>query len=52
MAAYRLVTQRTLGEVELRRYLDYSCELLALVGKVAALYAEGLADPGDSRRSR
>ena len=37
--------QRTLGEVELRRYLDYSCELLALVGKVAALYAEGLGDP-------
>jgi hypothetical protein len=37
--------QRTLGEVELRRYLDYSCELLALVGKVSALYAEGLADP-------
>jgi hypothetical protein len=37
--------QRTLSEFELRRYLDYSCELLALVGKVAALYAEGLADP-------
>jgi hypothetical protein len=37
--------ERTLGEFELRRYLDYSCELLALVGKVAALYAEGLADP-------
>jgi len=37
--------QRTLTEGELRRYLDYSCELLALVGKVAALYAEGLADP-------
>jgi hypothetical protein len=37
--------QRSLGEGELRRYLDYSCELLALVGKVAALYAEGLADP-------
>lgn len=36
---------RTLSEQELRRYLDYSCELLALVGKVAALYAEGLADP-------
>jgi hypothetical protein len=36
--------QRTLGEMELRRYLDCSCELLALVGKVAALYAEGLAD--------
>jgi len=33
------------GEAELRRYLDYSCELLALVGKVAALYAEGFADP-------
>jgi hypothetical protein len=37
--------KRTLNEFELRRYLDYSCELLALVGKVAALYAEGLADP-------
>ena len=37
--------QRTLSEIELRRYLDYSCELLALVGKVGALYAEGLADP-------
>lgn len=37
--------RRTLSEFELRRYLDYSCELLALVGKVAALYAEGLADP-------
>jgi hypothetical protein len=37
--------ERTLSEIELRRYLDYSCELLALVGKVAALYAEGLADP-------
>jgi hypothetical protein len=35
---------RKLSEVELRRYLDYSCELLALVGKVAALYAECLAD--------
>ena len=37
--------ERTLSEFELRRYLDYSCELLALVAKVAALYAEGLADP-------
>jgi hypothetical protein len=37
--------ERSLSEFELRRYLDYSCELLALVGKVAALYAEGLADP-------
>jgi len=36
---------RVLSELELRRYLDYSSELLALVGKVAALYAEGLADP-------
>lgn len=36
---------RTLSEVELRRYLDYACELLALLGKVAALYAEGFADP-------
>jgi hypothetical protein len=37
--------ERSLSEIELRRYLDYSCELLALVGKVAALYAEGFADP-------
>lgn len=36
---------RSLSEFELRRYLDYSSELLALVGKVAALYAEELADP-------
>jgi hypothetical protein len=36
---------RTLNEIEMRRYLDYSCELLALLGKVAALYAEGFADP-------
>jgi hypothetical protein len=36
--------KRSLSEFELRRYLDYACELLALVGKVAALYAEGLSD--------
>jgi hypothetical protein len=36
---------RALNEIELRRYLDYSSELLALLSKVAALYAEGFADP-------
>ncbi len=35
---------RHLSEAELRRYLNYACELLAIVGKVAALYAEDLAD--------
>jgi hypothetical protein len=35
---------RHLNEPELRRYLNYSCELLAIVGKVAALYAEDLGD--------
>lgn len=35
---------RVLGEQELRRYLDYSCEILALLSKVAALYADGFAD--------
>jgi hypothetical protein len=38
-------SERTLSGFELHCYFDYSCELLALVGKVAALYAEGLADP-------
>lgn len=37
--------ERTLTPFELGRYLDYSSELLALTGKVAALYAEAIPDP-------
>jgi hypothetical protein len=31
-------------EFELSRYLDYCSEMLALVGKVAALYVQGFED--------
>lgn len=37
--------QRTLSAFELLRYLDYSSEILSLVGKTAALYGQYLADP-------
>jgi hypothetical protein len=30
---------------ELQRYLDYSSEMLALISKVSAFYAQHLADP-------
>ena len=30
---------------ELNRYLDYSSEMLAIVGKVAALYVQDFDDP-------
>lgn len=36
---------RTMSDFELQRYLDYSSEMLALVSKVAALYAQGVGDP-------
>jgi len=36
---------RTLTDGELQRYLDYSTELLALIGKIAALYSAKMADP-------
>jgi len=36
--------KRTLTPFELTRYLDYSAELLSLVGKLAALYAQHLND--------
>jgi hypothetical protein len=35
---------RTMSPFELGRYLDYCAELLALTGKVAALYAQSLPD--------
>ncbi len=37
--------ERTMNEFELTRYLDYSAEMLSLIGKVAALYAENMRDP-------
>lgn len=36
--------ERTMGRNDLKRYLDYCSELLSLTGKVAALYAQALAD--------
>lgn len=36
---------RKLTAFELGRYLDYCSELLSLIGKVAALYSQGLEDP-------
>jgi len=36
---------RRLPAVEMARYLHYCTDLLAIIGKVAALYVEGLPDP-------
>jgi hypothetical protein len=36
--------QRTMTEFELTRYLDYCSEMLALIGKLAALYGERMRD--------
>lgn len=36
--------KRELSEAELKRYLDYSSEMLSLIGKIAALYAQKLHD--------
>lgn len=37
--------RRTMTDFELSRYLDYCCEMLSLIGKVAALYVQGFNDP-------
>lgn len=37
--------QRTMTPFELNRYLDYCTEALSMLSKVAALYAQGFADP-------
>jgi hypothetical protein len=34
-----------LSPAELARYLEYCSEMLALLGKIAAIYAQGFADP-------
>lgn len=36
---------RRLSAFELGRYLDYCSELLSLIGKISALYSQGLDDP-------
>ena len=36
--------KRTMTLFQLSRYLDYSCEMLALCSKISALYANGLKD--------
>jgi len=36
---------RAMSEFELTRYLDYCAEMLALIGKLAALYADRVRDP-------
>jgi len=36
--------QRSMTQFELTRYLDYCSEMLALIGKLAALYAERMRD--------
>ncbi|MET0181258.1 MAG: hypothetical protein ABW199_00070 [Caulobacterales bacterium] len=36
---------RAMSEFELARYLDYCAEMLALLGKLAALYSERMRDP-------
>jgi hypothetical protein len=36
--------ERTMSRFELTRYLDYCAEMLALIGKLAALYAERMRD--------
>jgi hypothetical protein len=37
--------KRTMSKYELTRYLDYCSEMQALIGKLAALYAQNLPDP-------
>ncbi len=36
--------QREMSEFELTRYLDYCAEMLALIGKLAALYGDRMRD--------
>ena len=37
--------KRTMTAFQLNRYFDYCCELLSLLGKLAALYGQTLDDP-------
>ena len=42
---------RAMSEFELARYLDYCAEMLALTGKLAALYGAHARDPAERRRT-
>ncbi len=44
-ATTSLLERRPMSSFELTRYLDYCSEMLSLIGKLAALYAQGLNDP-------
>jgi hypothetical protein len=44
-AASSASPERTLTRAQLSRYLDYCSEMLSLVSKVAALYAQNIIDP-------
>lgn len=37
--------KRTMGRLEIQRYLDYCSEMLSLTGKIAALYTQSIQDP-------
>ncbi len=37
--------ERSMGEFELQRYLDYCSEMFSLIGKIAALFSEKLPEP-------
>lgn len=37
--------KRDMSELNLSRYLDYSCEMLSLVGKIAVVYVQHFDDP-------
>ena len=43
--ASTLLPERQMSRFELSRYLDYCSEMLSLVSKVAALYAQNIIDP-------
>ena len=43
--ATRSSPKRTMTTFEMSRYLDYCSEMLSLIGKVAALYAQRFNDP-------
>ena len=46
------LAKRTMTQFELIRYLDYCSEMLALAGKIAALYVEDFPDSASGRRGQ
>ena len=37
--------KRSMGRIEIQRYLDYCSEMLSISGKIAALYTQSIQDP-------